>query len=806
MKQNYLCIHSHFYQPPRENPWLEAIDYQETAAPFHDWNERIAAECYNPNGQSRILDDKGRVTRLTNNYARMSFNFGPTVLSWMERYDPVAYNAILEGDRQSLERYEGHGSAIAQAYNHIILPLANRRDKETQVIWGLKDFEKRFGRKAEAMWLPETAVDLETLEILADHGMKFVILAPRQADASRAIGETHWHSMVGEKIDTRRPYLVNLPNDKKIAAFFYDGTISQAVAFEGLLNNGETFAQRLMNSFDTRSDPQILHIATDGESYGHHHRHGDMALAYALDYIEKNKQVSLINYSLYLAKFPPQYEVLIHENSSWSCVHGIERWRNDCGCNSGMGNMWNQKWRKPLRNAMDYLRNELDLPYEKLMLQYTEDPWGMRDNYIDLILDRSDEARQKFFYRWLKSGLDLTGQEQLILKALELQRNLLLIYTSCAWFFDEISGTEAVQDLQYAVRAIELAREVLDIDLEDEFLKKIKEAPSNIPEFGNGEYVYEHLALPGKVDFLKLGAHLAATTLFKDKTRDGALYCFDYHWHNIERFYSGKSQIICAHVTLKSNITLESLEVEFVIIHLGDHNINVGALPYSGDKAYTAMVKDFSDAFGHGYIVNALRLLDKYFEGNLYSLNDLFRDQRKEIIDLVFAQTLNGVEDQFKNIYQQYYPVMRYLADIHVALPPVFSHIARFVQSRDVETELSNEEINVEEIERHIKEARQYGVELDAPRIEVDYLKALSRLFRKFSDEKNVEALKQFSELLDIGMQFPFNTDLSDIQSDFAIWALNSNHDLIAEFPTAYEWIEKAAVYLSVRLTAGPTL
>lgn len=802
MTNKFLCIHSHFYQPPRENPWLEAIDYQDSAAPYHDWNERIDAECYNPNGQARILDDKGHVTRLTNNYALMSFNFGPTLLSWLQENDPVAYNAIIEGDRISIERFEGHGSAIAQAYNHIILPLANYRDKETQIIWGLKDFETRFKRKAEGMWLPETAVDLETLEILADHDIKFVILAPRQADAVRIAGSQEWQSVNGEKINTRHPYSISLSNGLTIAAFFYDGAISQAVAFEGLLNNGQFFAQRLIDSFDMKAEPQLLHIATDGESYGHHHRHGEMALAYAFDYIEKNPDISLINYSLYLKKFPPKNEVRLHENSSWSCVHGIERWRTDCGCNSGMAHHWNQKWRAPLRKAMDFLRDRLAEPYENYISQYTNEAWAIRNAYIDIILDRSEENRNAFFKNWIKEGVDASDitVQQNILKALELQRNLLLIYTSCAWFFDEISGTEAVQNLQYAARTLELAHELLDIDLEDEFKEILKSAPSNMPDFINGKNVFERFAMPAKIDFLKLAAHLASTTLFKEKIKDGSFYCFNYKWRNIERFYSGKSQLICAHVCLESQITLEHHEMEFAIIHLGDHNINVGALPYSGEKAYKVMVHDFAEAFRHGYIANALRILDKYFEGNLYSLNDLFSNQRKEIVDIVFSQTLNGVEDQFKNIYQQHHSVMRYLSEMHMALPPVFSHIARFVQSRDIESELSRDEPNVEEIARHIDEAKLYHVELDAGRIESDYLNALQRLFYKFSNDKNEDALRQFSALLNIGVKFPFNIDLSNIQSLFAILTLGSNRNLRAEFPNSFDFIETSAAFLSIKL------
>ena len=806
MKSKYLCIHSHFYQPPRENPWLEAIDYQDSAAPFHDWNQRIAFECYNPNGQSRILDDNGRVTRLTNNYARISFNFGATLLSWMEEHDPAAYQAILEGDRLSIERYNGHGNAIAQGFNHIIMPLANKRDKETQIAWGLYDFEKRFGRKAEAMWLPETAVDLESLEIMADYGMKYVILAPRQADAVRPIEGGDWLKVTSETVDTHQPYLIRLPNYKTIAAFFYEGNISQAVAFEGLLNNGENFANRLLGGFDARQGPQILHIATDGESYGHHHRHGDMALAYALDYIEnldKNRLTYLTNYGYYLEKFPPQEEALIHENSSWSCVHGIERWRNDCGCNGGMGHYWNQKWRPALREAVNMLRDAIAKPYEDFMSQYTEDPWAMRNGYIEVILDRSEETRRAFFAKYLKKGVDINEPklEEQLLKAMELQRNVMLTSTSCAWFFDEISGTEAVQNLQYAARAIELAREIFDIDLEDDFAKILKKAPSNIPQFGDGEYVYESLAVPARVDFLKLGAHLAATALFMDKTRDGEFYSFNYEWKHFEKMYSGKSQMICAHVTLCSRVTLESQDIEFVVLHFGDHNINVGALPYSGDTSYKAMVEDFTQTFTRGDLTRSLRLIDKYFEGNLYSLNDFFSDQKKEIIDTVFSKTLEGVEDQFKNIYQQYYSVMRYLTDIHVALPPVFSHIARFVQSRDVEAELSKDNINVEDVQRFLKEARQYGVELDATRIGAKYHKALNRLFKRFSeDDSEIEALDQFAGLLQIRSEFPFEIDLSDSQSSFAVWVLNRRTQSLFHSDEWNASLEAAAAHLKIHI------
>ncbi|MGE5082529.1 MAG: DUF3536 domain-containing protein, partial [Acidobacteriota bacterium] len=356
---NYVCIHGHFYQPPRENPYLEAIELQDSAYPYHDWNERITAECYAPNAASRIVDAENRIVKLVNNYAHISFNFGPTLLSWMKELVPNVHAAIVEADEDSRQRFSGHGSAIAQGYNHMIFPLANRRDKVTQVKWGIADFESRFGRKPEGMWLPETAADTETLDVLAEHGILFTILAPRQAKRVRSKRSGRYHDVTGSRIDPAHPYVAKLPSKKRLSIFFYDGPISQAVAFEGLLSDGKRFADRLMSGFSaTRQFPQLVHIATDGESYGHHHRFGEMALTYALEEIQNNDAAQLTNYGEYLEKYPNEDLVEIVENSSWSCVHGVERWRSDCGCNSG-GHPWNQQWRGPLRAALDWLRDRL---------------------------------------------------------------------------------------------------------------------------------------------------------------------------------------------------------------------------------------------------------------------------------------------------------------------------------------------------------------------------------------------------------------------------------------------------------------
>ncbi len=381
----------------------------------------------------------------------MSFNFGPTLLSWMEANEPETYQAILQADRESQENFSGHGSAMAQVYGHLIMPLANRHDKITQVVWGIRDFEHRFGRRPEGMWLSESAVDTETLEVLAEYGITFTLLAPRQAKAIRKMGAAQWQDVSHERVDPRMPYRCQLPSGRSIDLFFYDGFISQDVAFKGLLKDGRHFAERFMQAFTPESTPQLVHIATDGESYGHHHRHGDMALAYCLHYIESQGLAKITNYGEFLEKFPPTHEVQIFENSSWSCVHGVERWRNNCGCNTGGNSGWHQHWRQPLRESLDWLRENLIAVYEKEMKDFVADPWAIRNNYIKVLLDRSPQWVRTFLQE--QAGRDLSRDEQVkMLKLLEMQRHAMQMYTSCGWFFDEVSGIETIQILQYASR------------------------------------------------------------------------------------------------------------------------------------------------------------------------------------------------------------------------------------------------------------------------------------------------------------------------------------------------------------------
>ena len=480
----FLTVHGHFYQPPRENPWLGRVEAEDGAVPFHDWNERITAECYAPNSR---------------NLKRISFNFGPTLLSWLESQHPETYAKILEADRLSRAERGGHGNALAQAYNHLIMPLATRRDKVTQVRWGIEDFRHRFGREPEGMWLPETAADNETLDVLAESDLKFTILAPRQARRVRPAPNGQWKDVTGGQIDPSQAYHYTCGSGRSLALFFFDAPISRAIAFEGALAQGETLRARLVGGFSPdRTTPQLVHVATDGESYGHHHRFGHRALAAALEKIEREGNISLTNYGAFLAAHPPTHEVEIIERTSWSCAHGVERWRSDCGCRVGHPD-WHQRWRAPLRDTMDWLRDELDLFYEVRLGKLLKDPWAARDDYIHVILDRSKDSKAEFFHGHQRSPLD-SFHEAEALKLLELQCHRLLMFTSCGWFFDDISGLEAVQVLKYAARAMQLAGSLGFSGLEEEFIRRLAAAPSNVPEYGDGPQVYRRLVLPSKVD------------------------------------------------------------------------------------------------------------------------------------------------------------------------------------------------------------------------------------------------------------------------------------------------------------------
>jgi alpha-amylase/alpha-mannosidase (GH57 family) len=505
-----LIIHGHFYQPPRENPWTGIVEREPGAAPFHDWNERIHSECYQPNAFARINDSGTGNERVINNYSKISFNFGPSLLTWLEHNHAETYARIIDADHESALKAGGHGSAIAQAYGHAILPLCNERDLRTQIRWGIADFQHRFARRPEAMWLPETACNEAAMNALVDEGLRFVILAPHQAarlrasyrtarGSERVANDIDWRTVDEHSIDTSIPYRYSHRDgsERSIAIFFYEGPTSRAIAFENLLKSSRGFVDRLAQV----AHGNLVNVATDGETYGHHFKFGDICLAHALETEAPARGFRISNYGEYLEQHPPTFEVEINngssgEGTSWSCQHGVGRWIRDCGCHTGGEPGWHQQWRAPLRQALDFLRDENAAHFEATRGTLLVDPWQARDDSIALVLDQY-HSREQFLVehagRWLSAN-----DQWRALTHLELQRMLLLMYTSCGWFFNDISGIETIQILKYAGRAIDLMEQLGLPSARVRFLEILAEAKSNRTELGSGADIFERFIEPLK--------------------------------------------------------------------------------------------------------------------------------------------------------------------------------------------------------------------------------------------------------------------------------------------------------------------
>ena len=766
--QRLVCLHGHFYQPPRENPWLETIEVQDSAFPYHDWNERITAECYEPNAYARILDDNGKIVSIVSNYERMSFNFGPTLLSWMLVHCKRVYESILLADKQSLLRFSGHGSAMAQVYNHAIMPLCNARDKRTQVVWGLRDFAFRFGRLPEGMWLAETAVDIDTLEALAKEGIRFTILAPHQAKAVRRRGESSFTDVSGSRVDTTMPYEVVLPSGRRIAVFFYDGRTSRAVAFEGLLNHGDKLAERLLRGFLPGVDhSQLVHIATDGESYGHHHKYGEMALAFALRTIEQTEGVRLTNYGEMLAQNPPTHEVEIVERTAWSCAHGIDRWASDCGCNSGGNPGWHQRWRAPLRAALDLLRDRLVPLYEQATAALLHDPWAARDAYVDMILDGRTEVRDRFLRNQAKRPLSADELAR-VFQLLEMQRHLLLMYTSCGWFFDDISGTEPLQNLLYAARAIQLAQTALKVDLEPSFLEVLATAESNLVEVGNGRRLYEAQVRPRKVDLAKAFAHYAITSLFQHYEEPINVYGYDVRPREHQVLRAGRVSLALGRADVSTKVTQESADLCFAVLHFGDHNLVGGVVPTRSEEFMTELRKTLVDPFERADLPTVLRMVDRYFGASTYSLRELFRDDQRRILDKLLRTTRDEVDAELRKIYDTHAPLLRFLTDLHAPLPPALKTAAEQSLQTAILRQLAVTVPDFAEVRRLLDEVHRSGVKLDESALGFALSQLLQRLGEKLRETPDsTKCLQALFDAVQLAITPPRAVDLWRTQNTF---------------------------------------
>ena len=744
---------------------------QPSARPHHDWNERITSQCYRPNARARILGDGSRIIDIVNNYAKISFNFGPTLLSWLETEEPRVYQAILESDRLSRARFSGHGSAIAQAYNHIILPLANDRDKKTQIVWGIRDFEKRFGRKPEGMWLAETAADTPSLEALAEEGIAFTILSPRQAKSVRAPGDAAAKDSSSTPLDTERPYKVLLPSGRSIAVFFYDGGLSQAVAFERLLSDGAGFAKRLMGAFRpaTTEEPRLVHIATDGETYGHHHPFGEMALAWACHSIESSGDVRLTNYAELLSMGEPTHVAEIVERSSWSCFHGVGRWSADCGCRMRAGS--SQAWRGPLRESLDWLRDEIDALFEAAAKLIFKEPWGARDAYIDVVLDRSATNVDRFLAE--HGARPLSDEETVVaLELMELQRFRMLMFTSCGWFFDDAEGLETTQILEYAARAIELSEGLGGRDLRSAFAARLAPAVS--------EAAFARIVRSGLVDTHRIAAHVAIASLVN------VVDAFESRAHDVTpsdllktASLGAEAGLATGRVKVRHRFTRRESERSFIVLQK-DGIAFEGVTFAPGERAEEAQAFDELHALARTSSADALRSVVLAREGRRFeSLEELLPDAQGTVLSALLEGTMARIDRVLHEVHDECAPLLKMIAPLAVDPPKLIVTASKLVLQAEMVRLLEKSEPDFGALKELARVAREEDVHLDLRDIEHRLRAVIDRVSTNVENGGGPPALIELQRAVDFATYLFTSFDLSRAQDlVWTLWEVHKTDDL----------------------------
>ena len=779
--QGYVVIHGHFYQPPRENPWIEQIEVEPGAAPYHDWNARVTAECYRPNSVARVYDGQGRILDIVDNYQHISFNFGPTLIGWLKDQAPNTYAKILEADARSLAAL-GYGNALAQAYSHPILPLARPRDRETQVIWGLKDFEHRFRRPAVAMWLPETAVNYPTLGTLVDHGMKFVILSPYQAKRIRPLAGGEWRAAPGN-LDSTQAYRCFLPGPgddprkrRFIDVFFYNGEVAADISFGDLLTDSYRLANRLVEDFSPeRARPQLLHVATDGENYGHHKKFGELALAHVLTQVLPQQGFQLTNYAAFLELAPPRLEVELSlgpdgEGSSWSCAHGVGRWKENCGCSTGGQPAWNQRWRKPLRESFDFLNDKLAAIFEAQGRQYFKDPWQARNAYVDVILDRGNGVLEDFF---AAQGVPKLKDDDRVaaLKLLEMQRHSLLMYASCGWFFADISGLESLQVIKYAARALQLGQDFTSEPLEAPFLKILERAVSNVPKEGNGLTIYQKRIKPAVVDYPKVANQWVISWL-KDRERQCPHHIYHYRAEaaDLEEKTQGSMQVAAGRLHLASGITLESRSLAFFTAFLGSYLYRTQVQPHPSPQEFLALRDEFFrvlEETPEDLIPFMVRRLGETY----YSIHDVFKEEKLRVFqDLLWHHQEEALELIAHN-FEETRPLLKAMAVEGLPMPRLYRALGEITMNRRLVELLRRMEPEPsslaasEEILEVIQDAQLMGLKLETHEGARILGRLLHRHVQDLAESFAAETVTRLSDFLSFVGRLPLTLELTRAQN-----------------------------------------
>ena len=686
---NKICIHGHFYQPPRENPWTGLVGRERSASPWHDWNERITDECYQPNTAARILDGQGLIRAISNNYSRISCDFGPTLLTWLERSRPEVYEDILRADILARDRFSGHGSALAHPFHHLIMPLLSRADKETEVRWGIRDFEDRFGRFPEGMWLPEMAVDLETLGVLADEGISFTLLSPHQGCRNEQFSQESTTN--NGSIDTTKPYLCRLPAGAEITIFFHDAALSSLVAFGDLLQNGDRFSEHLLSASPGGG---LVHFATDGETYGHHRAFSEMALSWCLDRIESSVPGTLTVYGEYLAEHHPEHEIEIMERTSWSCPHGIDRWHGGCSCESGRHAGWSHEWRGPLCTAIHELSFSLAEIFSREAGAFFHDPWLARDESIGLLKDSSPESIGRFFRDHAKWALDPGAQEK-ALALLEMAKHSLAMQTSCAWFFDDIADREAIQNLYSAARAIQIAHGRTGTLLEQAFIGQLSSIPGNRPQYPHGGVVYRDCVLPLVLSPL----HQAACLALIDNTREGGRVL---HADAFSGEFLSSGELIPAH-----DLSLIGTNFKYCFLSTGPDASLLGFASAAGIDIEEISGELLITLRKKGFIAAAEKL--KALFPCVIDLSEFLPAGRRLIARSHLERITKAFNDAARVLFDRYVGVEGMDLNPRLA-PPWVTHLARYVLTYRMAEALSSSETTSEELHRLAKAFSDWGI------------------------------------------------------------------------------------------------
>jgi alpha-amylase/alpha-mannosidase (GH57 family) len=752
-----------------------------------------------------VLNDRGELVGLVNNYEYLSFNIGPTLMSWLERYDVEVYQRILEADSNSCARLNGHGNAIAQVYNHIIMPLANERDQYTQIRWGKEDFRSRFKRDPEGMWLAETAVDYATLKALIDNGIRFIVLAPSQAQRCRLLptqNDPHpeWHEVGGGQIDPTRPYRCFLKGENTstqpgyIDIFFYDGPISRDMGYGDVVYSSNHLAGRVGSAVRGDHRPaQLISVATDGETFGHHKSGTEKTLAYAFTNEFPNRGWTVTNFAHYLSINPPTWEVELKPVTAWSCSHGVDRWQDDCGCGGGGG--WHQQWRRPLRDTLNWLRDQLIEVYEEYGKKFFRDPWKTRDEYIQVIRDRSQANVSRFLS--VHQTRKLTSIEQVdALRLLEMQRHALLMFTSCGWFFDEISRPEGTQILRYAARALELAGDVAGVQLEKEFVSRLALANSNVDLFKHGAEVYRQLVQTAQVTFRQVAAHYAITSLFANYKGENRLasfeqksaihcplpyqkhvYCYTAQELDYQLQRLGSLTLAVGNVKLVSEITWESEHLVFAVLHIGGWDFHCCIRPFEGRRIYTCLKEQVFSSLQQASVVNTILVMTQLFGEEAYSLQNLFAEERHRLMGLLSQETLSRLDQLYTQTYRDNYGILMAFHRDGLAAPQELQVAAEIALGyrctmtlRALEQDISDPLLSgncIVELEAIALEAKHLGCRINIPEGKVILEQLILRSLWKLLYEPDCTFdadIQRLERLIDVGYQLNLGISLERSQ------------------------------------------